>query len=274
MIKNITLLFFILLSVTSFGQSKKALRAEIVSLKEDVSNTRDSINLLQDSCYLYSSQLELLKNELSSVRMELTKAKEENSALMKKNYEYSKTLEKRGNGFFAKLNNDTYLQNPYLETHFVEKKIKAGSVIWFTGLKEGEYDKVMTISGEDGHGFENFSKRWDNTFFIKKPQFTKTQGYSEVKVEYVAQWKKNTNFINSLDGGCILQTEKGYRLPVRTSYCPAKISKYRSESSYKSSSYKRSSKSECSSTQCVGRTKKGRRCKKRTTNCSGRCYLH
>ncbi|RKF04652.1 hypothetical protein C8N26_0037 [Tenacibaculum lutimaris] len=33
-------------------------------------------------------------------------------------------------------------------------------------------------------------------------------------------------------------------------------------------------KSKCSSTQCTGRTKKGSRCRNRTTNCSGRCYRH
>jgi uncharacterized protein YcfL len=32
--------------------------------------------------------------------------------------------------------------------------------------------------------------------------------------------------------------------------------------------------SKCSSVQCYGTTKKGKRCKNRTTNCSGYCYLH
>jgi 5-methylcytosine-specific restriction endonuclease McrA len=31
---------------------------------------------------------------------------------------------------------------------------------------------------------------------------------------------------------------------------------------------------EATSTQCTGTTKKGNRCKKRTTNANGRCYLH
>lgn len=30
----------------------------------------------------------------------------------------------------------------------------------------------------------------------------------------------------------------------------------------------------CGATQCSGQTKKGARCKNRTTNCSGRCHLH
>jgi hypothetical protein len=33
-------------------------------------------------------------------------------------------------------------------------------------------------------------------------------------------------------------------------------------------------KSSGTSSQCIGTTKKGRRCKNRTTNSNGRCYLH
>ena len=37
---------------------------------------------------------------------------------------------------------------------------------------------------------------------------------------------------------------------------------------------KESKHSETTSTQCTGTTKKGNRCKKKTTNSNGRCYLH
>jgi len=45
------------------------------------------------------------------------------------------------------------------------------------------------------------------------------------------------------------------------SYSPSKTSSY-------------SSGSNCPSVQCSGRTKKGDRCRNRTTNCNGRCHLH
>jgi hypothetical protein len=45
-----------------------------------------------------------------------------------------------------------------------------------------------------------------------------------------------------------------------------------STSPIKTSSY--SSGSNCPSVQCTGRTKKGDRCKNRTTNCNGRCHTH
>ncbi len=52
------------------------------------------------------------------------------------------------------------------------------------------------------------------------------------------------------------------------------ISNYKSshKSSYKSSSSR--SSSGCSSRRCSGRTQKGSRCKRNTTNCSGRCHSH
>lgn len=46
------------------------------------------------------------------------------------------------------------------------------------------------------------------------------------------------------------------------------------KSSYKSSSYSNTYSSGCTTTQCTSYTKKGNRCLRRTTNCSGRCWQH
>jgi len=43
---------------------------------------------------------------------------------------------------------------------------------------------------------------------------------------------------------------------------------------YAKTTYKVKSVSKCSTTQCSGSTKKGRRCRNRTKNCSGRCHHH
>lgn len=43
---------------------------------------------------------------------------------------------------------------------------------------------------------------------------------------------------------------------------------------YSSPSRSNNSPSNCNSVQCIGTTQKGERCKKMTTNCNGRCYLH
>lgn len=43
---------------------------------------------------------------------------------------------------------------------------------------------------------------------------------------------------------------------------------------YSSPSRSNNAASNCNSVQCIGTTQKGERCKKITTNCNGRCYLH
>jgi hypothetical protein len=66
------------------------------------------------------------------------------------------------------------------------------------------------------------------------------------------------------------------RTACKVCYPNGYTSKSNSGVSAPSSSYKPSSNSGsgCSSVQCSGTTQKGLRCKNKTTNCSGRCYLH
>lgn len=66
------------------------------------------------------------------------------------------------------------------------------------------------------------------------------------------------------------------RTPCKVCYPNGYSSKPNNAVSTPRSSYKPSSTSSsgCSSVQCSGTTQKGLRCKNKTTNCNGRCYLH
>lgn len=98
--------------------------------------------------------------------------------------------------------------------------------------------------------------------------------WSGVVVDVVNRWDHKLEIIHELDTGYIFLGYKGNpgAVPDDSSavFKPIDIN----SSSFKRPSRVSTSKSGCSTVRCSGYTKKGIRCKNKTTNCSGRCYLH
>jgi len=71
-----------------------------------------------------------------------------------------------------------------------------------------------------------------------------------------------------------LKTKKRVNEPTTLNEPLSDDSKSRTKSSSTTRSSSTYSTKGCSATQCTGTTQKGARCRNRTTNCNGRCYLH
>jgi len=71
-----------------------------------------------------------------------------------------------------------------------------------------------------------------------------------------------------------LKTKKRVNEPITLIEPSTDNSKSKTKSSGTIRSSSTYSTKGCSATQCTGTTQKGARCRNRTTNCNGRCYLH
>lgn len=91
---------------------------------------------------------------------------------------------------------------------------------------------------------------------------------------FLVEYKNVTGYLNELyipnDLPEVIEFKKRF---AKTSTIYSSPS-YNTSPTYQLPSKANSSGSGCASTQCWGTTKKGGRCRNRTTNCSGYCYLH
>lgn len=147
------------------------------------------------------------------------------------------------------------------------KEIKKGTIIYF--YKEiGEYYIVYT---QNPNKFKTKKLREKNQYYLYKPKYKKLnysykKGYATI---YELPYDPNREYISGERGGCFYINKHGNKTYVSRNYCDAATARSNTYK-YKTNKSTRSN----SSVQCSGKTKKGIRCKNRTTNRSGRCHLH
>lgn len=96
--------------------------------------------------------------------------------------------------------------------------------------------------------------------------------YFKIKIDGTTGFVRTYNIENN---EFIRNMKRTQFTPPKTKSSFKKTQKQKTKSysspSYKSKSYK---SSKCSSKRCSGYTKKGNRCSRKTTSCSGRCWQH
>lgn len=175
-------------------------------------------------------------NHLGALNQELNKRKSEAEREELK-IEINTTVKKTPK---ASIKTDTYLKKEASASSLTLRNLKKGSkIILVERLDYKPYYKVI------------YKKK---TGFVRFDHILLTGKLSELEKEMGRYLDEPSTKIESVSS---------YSSPS-----PSVYSKTNAPSSYKPSS------SDCSSVQCSGRTKKGSRCKNKTTSCSGRCYLH
>lgn len=162
--------------------------------------------------------------------------------------------------FWAEIENEeTYLFKADSLNAIAETEIKKGSILYFYNQK-GLFYEVYTKK-PDCLTEETKDKY---RFFIYKPKYKKII-YNEIEAKlYELPFSPYRSYFKGIKGGCYYINKHGNKIYVNRNFC----NKSKATSNYNSNN--KSGKS----VQCSGRTKKGNRCRNKTTNSSGRCHLH
>jgi len=167
-------------------------------------------------------------------------------------------------------NKETYLYSQPKLDAIVQKEITVGSIV-YVHKNIGEFTEIYTRYPEN---IKNLDYRIKFRGYIYNPKFKKiTKSYTQEygKLNEIP-FDPNQSYVTGERGGCYYKNKHGNKTYVDRGYCSSTPKK--SVTTYKTPTKKYKSKSKCSTRQCSGRTKKGSRCRKKTTNCSGRCHLH
>lgn len=167
-------------------------------------------------------------------------------------------------------NKEIYLYSePQLDA-IVQKEIAVGSIV-YVHKTIGDFTEVYTRNPSK---IKDLNYRNKFRGYLHNPKFKKvTKSYTQDfgKLNEIP-FDPNQSYITGERGGCYYINKHGNKTYVDRGYCSSVTKK--SISTYKPSTKKYKSNSKCSTRQCSGRTKKGNRCRNKTTNCSGRCHLH
>ncbi len=161
---------------------------------------------------------------------------------------------------------EAYLYKSSSLASTVDKEIKKGSILYFHS-QVGDFRKVYTRNPK------KIDKELRNNFryYLYKPKYKKLKNkYNKSSASiYEIPFDPNRSYISGERGGCYYINKRGNKTYVNRSYCKPKTT----TPTYKPKSTPRLNR-KCNTVQCSGRTKKGSRCRNKTTNCSGRCHLH
>ena len=163
---------------------------------------------------------------------------------------------------------ETYLYTADSLTAIVDKELKRGSVLFFYKSK-GNFYEVYTKNPKK---IKDVNYRNKFRYYVYKPTYKKVKYYSSEPKVYVLPFDPNREYFTGERGGCYYINKNGNKTYVARGYC-----KYYSKPKPQNNSPKTNSRTKrknCGTVQCSGRTKKGSRCRNKTTSCSGRCHLH
>lgn len=172
------------------------------------------------------------------------------------------------NSFWGTLETEeAYLYKTNSLTSIVDKEIKKGSILFFH-TQVGDFREVYTRNPRK----VDKELRGNFRYYLYKPKYKKlSYKYTKSSASvYEIPFDPNQSYISGERGGCYYINKHGNKTYVDRSYC-----KSTPKSTPKpKTTYKPSTSRKCNTVQCSGRTKKGSRCRNKTTNCSGRCHLH
>lgn len=168
-------------------------------------------------------------------------------------------------------------ETAYLYTRFdvnsvVYKEVEKGSIVYFSSKIKDFY--MVYLIDPNTVPYQEAQK---HKYYLHKPVFQRiTQSYTLGKASIIDRpFDKSRKYIVGDRGGCYYINSKGNRVYVDRSICGLKpIIETIDPSPRTKRIYRPSPSRKCNTVQCRGTTKKGSRCKNRTTNCSGRCHLH
>jgi len=161
-------------------------------------------------------------------------------------------------------------------TSIVDKEIQSGSTLFFEKSK-GDFQKVYTRNPKS----ISKNKRSTYRYYLYRPK------WSVIKHKYSKDTacitsvpiEETRNYFLGERGGCYYINKNGNKTYVYRSYCDnqKKAIQPTIQPALKqpmSPTYTPKPSLDCPTVQCSGTTKKGDRCRNKTTNCSGRCHLH
>ena len=174
------------------------------------------------------------------------------------------------NSFWGTIESEeAYLYKSRGLTAIVEKELKRGSIVFFH-TRHGDFQEVYISNPK----LISKELRYKYRYFLYKPKYQKLNYKYKKNIAslYEIPFDPNRTYLNGERGGCYYINKHGNKTYVSRSYCSAAATK-KTTPTYKPRTTNKSS-SNCRTVQCSGRTKKGSRCKNKTTKCSGRCHLH
>lgn len=171
------------------------------------------------------------------------------------------------------LTNETYLLKSPDTAAIAEKELDAGSVL-FLYRRLGPYFEVYTKNPKalKSQFYVDYHR-----YYIYLPVYKTVDYFNETSARLIViPSTYGREYFVGPRGGCYYVNSKRNRVYVHQSICSSLVRQTSGSGTTPTtiSSTPNSTSQKCPTTQCSGRTKKGERCRNRTTNCSGRCYLH
>ena len=177
------------------------------------------------------------------------------------------------NSFWGTLEDEeNYLYTSNSLTSIVDKEIKKGTILFF----HTNHDDFVEVYTKNTKKIKDNKQKEECKFYLYKPKYQKLsyQYNKDYATIYELPFAPNRKYILGERGGCYYINPTGNKTYVNRSYCSQSIQQKKIQPEKTTITKKYKSNLNCPTVQCSGRTKKGTRCKNKTSSCSGRCHLH